>query len=107
MITLTDAAVAHIKLLLEREDAANLKLRLFVTGGGCSGFKYSFTFDEIINEDDIVTTKDDISLLVDAISFQYLDDATIDYEETLQSSQFVIKNPNSTKNCGCGKSFSV
>ncbi len=103
----TDAAAEQIKKLLVRENDPNLNLRLYVQGGGCSGFRYGFTFDEVTNEDDTVLTNKDVKLLVDSISFQYLDGATIDFEETLASAQFVIKNPNAKSTCGCGSSFSA
>lgn len=106
-IVFTDNAANHVKTLIVNEDNANLNLRIFVKGGGCSGLSYSFTFDEEINEDDTVIMKNDVRLLIDSISFQYLDGATIDYQESLQGSQFVIKNPNSTSHCGCGSSFAV
>jgi iron-sulfur cluster insertion protein len=83
----------------------DLKLRVFVQGGGCSGFQYGFTFDEITNEDDTTMTKNGVSLLIDAMSYQYLVGAEIDYKEDLQGAQFVIKNPNATTTCGCGSSF--
>jgi iron-sulfur cluster insertion protein len=106
-ITMTDAAVTRIKNLLENEHDPSLNLRLFIQGGGCSGYSYSFIFDEVINEDDFIITKNDVILLVDAVSAQYLSGAEIDYQESLSDSQFVIKNPNQTSSCGCGKSFSV
>lgn len=106
-VILTENAANRVKALLVKENDPNLNLRLFVQGGGCSGFQYGFTFDEVINEDDTVITKDGVKLLVDSASIQYLTNATVDYEETLQSSQFVIRNPNQTSSCGCGKSFSV
>jgi iron-sulfur cluster insertion protein len=84
-----------------------LKLRVFVQGGGCSGFQYGFTFDEITNEDDTIMSKHGVSLLIDAMSYQYLLGAEIDYKEDLQGAQFVIKNPNATSTCGCGSSFSA
>jgi iron-sulfur cluster insertion protein len=84
-----------------------LKLRVFVQGGGCSGFQYGFTFDETTNEDDTTMEKDGVVLLIDSMSYQYLVGAEIDYKEDLEGSQFVIKNPNATTTCGCGSSFSV
>ncbi len=102
----TDSAAAKVKSLIEEEGIPGLKLRVFVTGGGCSGFQYGFTFDENTNEDDTVVEKDGVSLLIDSMSFQYLVGAEIDYKESLQGSQFVIKNPNATTTCGCGSSFS-
>lgn len=106
-ITITEAAATRIKALLVKENDPNLNLRLFIQGGGCSGFSYGFSFDEKINEDDFQITKDDVTLLVDAASSQYLGGASLDYEESLSGSQFIIKNPNKTSSCGCGKSFSV
>ena len=103
----TDNAAAKVKRLIEEEGIPNLKLRVFVSGGGCSGFQYGFTFDEKINEDDTVVDKNGVTLLIDSMSFQYLTGAEIDYQESLQGSQFVIKNPNATTTCGCGSSFSA
>jgi len=103
----TDNAANKVKLLIEEEGNADLKLRVFVSGGGCSGFQYGFTFDEVANEDDTVLTKNGVQLLIDPMSFQYLVGAEIDYQEGLEGSQFVIKNPNATTTCGCGSSFSA
>lgn len=103
----TDSAANKVKQLIEEEGNADLKLRVFVSGGGCSGFQYGFTFDEVMNEDDTVMTKNGVQLLIDPMSFQYLVGAEIDYTEGLEGSQFVIKNPNATTTCGCGSSFSV
>jgi iron-sulfur cluster insertion protein len=103
----TDSAVAKVKDLIAEEGNPELKLRVFVTGGGCSGFQYGFTFDEVINEDDTSIVKDGVTLLVDPMSYQYLVGAEIDYTESLEGSQFVIKNPNATSTCGCGSSFSA
>ena len=102
----TDSAAAKVKELIDEEGNNDLKLRVFVQGGGCSGFQYGFTFDEIQNEDDTVMTKRGVSLLIDAMSYQYLVGAEIDYKEDLQGAQFVIKNPNAQSTCGCGSSFS-
>ena len=107
VVTVTDSAVAKVRSLIEEEDNPDLKLRVYVTGGGCSGFQYGFTFDEIVNEDDTTINKNGVSLLVDAMSYQYLVGAEIDYKEDLQGAQFVIKNPNATSTCGCGSSFSA
>jgi iron-sulfur cluster insertion protein len=93
--------------LIAEENNPNLKLRVFVTGGGCSGFQYGFTFDEDVNDDDTIVEKGGVSLLIDSMSYQYLVGAEIDYTEGLQGSQFVIRNPNATSTCGCGSSFSV
>lgn len=103
----TDSAVAKVKELIAEEGNPELKLRVFVTGGGCSGFQYGFTFDEVQNEDDTAVLKDGVTLLIDPMSYQYLVGAEIDYTESLEGSQFVIKNPNATSTCGCGSSFSV
>jgi len=104
---LSDSAVAKVRELIEEEGNADLKLRVFVTGGGCSGFQYGFSFDENQEEDDTVIERDGVSLLVDPMSYQYLIGATIDYQEGLQGSQFVVQNPNATSTCGCGSSFSI
>lgn len=103
----TESAANKVKQLIEEEGNADLKLRVFVSGGGCSGFQYGFTFDEVINEDDTVMNKNGVQLLVDPMSFQYLSGAEIDYQEGLEGAQFVIKNPNATTTCGCGSSFSA
>ncbi len=103
----TDAAAAKVKQLIEEEDNDNLKLRVFVSGGGCSGFQYGFTFDESVNEGDTEVENGGVVLLIDPMSFQYLVGAEIDYTEGLEGSQFVIRNPNATTTCGCGSSFSV
>ena len=103
----TESAANKVKDLIEEEGNPELKLRVFVTGGGCSGFQYGFTFDEVINEDDTQLEKDGVTLLVDSMSYQYLVGAEIDYKEDLDGAQFVIRNPNATTTCGCGSSFSV
>ena len=103
----TDAAASKVKALIEEEGNTELKLRVFVQGGGCSGFQYGFTFDETVNEDDTSMEKNGVTLLIDSMSYQYLVGAEIDYKEDLEGSQFVIKNPNATTTCGCGSSFSV
>ena len=103
----TDSAAAKVKSLIDEEGNPDLKLRVFVSGGGCSGFQYGFTFDEAQNEDDTVMVKNGVTLLVDPMSFQYLVGAEIDYSEGLEGAQFVIKNPNATTTCGCGSSFSA
>jgi len=103
----TDAAAAKVKALIEEEGNSELKLRVFVQGGGCSGFQYGFTFDEATNEDDTAMEKNGVTLLIDSMSYQYLVGAEIDYKEDLEGSQFVIKNPNATTTCGCGSSFSA
>ena len=106
-INFSDNAVKKVKELIEEEGTPDLKLRVFVSGGGCSGFQYGFTFEETINEDDTKVEKDNIVLLVDPMSLQYLTGAEIDYQDNVQGSQFVIKNPNATTTCGCGSSFSA
>jgi iron-sulfur cluster insertion protein len=103
----TDSAANKVRQLIDEEGNADLKLRVFVTGGGCSGFQYGFTFDEVTNEDDTVMQKNGVTLLIDPMSFQYLVGAEIDYQEGLEGAQFVIKNPNATSTCGCGSSFSA
>ena len=106
-LVFTDSAAGKVKDLIIEEGNPDLKLRVFVTGGGCSGFQYGFTFDEVRNEDDTVMEKDGVMLLIDPMSYQYLVGAEIDYTEGLEGSQFVIRNPNATSTCGCGSSFSV
>ena len=103
----TDDAAAKVKSLIEEEDNDALMLRVFVSGGGCSGFQYGFTFDESITEGDTVVEKDGVKLLIDPMSFQYLVGGEIDYTEGLEGAQFVIRNPNATTTCGCGSSFSA
>ena len=103
----TDSAANKVKNLIDEEGNPDLKLRVFVSGGGCSGFQYGFTFDEVQNDDDTVMQKNGVTLLVDSMSFQYLVGAEIDYGEGLEGAQFVIKNPNATTTCGCGSSFSA
>jgi iron-sulfur cluster insertion protein len=106
-LVFTDSAAGKVKELVDEEGNPDLKLRVFVQGGGCSGFQYGFTFDEVVNEDDTQMAKNGVTLLIDAMSLQYLMGAEIDYKEDLQGAQFVIKNPNATTTCGCGSSFSV
>ncbi|GKS68542.1 iron-sulfur cluster insertion protein [Nitrosomonas sp. PY1] len=106
-LSFTDNAAVKVKQLIEEEGNLNLKLRVFVNGGGCSGFQYGFTFDELINEDDMVMENHGVQLLVDSMSYQYLIGAEIDYQEDLKGSQFIIRNPGATSTCGCGSSFSV
>ncbi len=107
MIEITDAAKNKIKDILYEEGNPKIALRTFVQGGGCSGFSYGFTLDEEQNEDDFEIPLDEFRVLVDAMSMQYLQGASIDYKEELMGSQFVIKNPNASGTCGCGSSFSV
>jgi len=106
-LVFTDAAATKVKSLIDEEGNPELKLRVFVTGGGCSGFQYGFTFDEEAAEDDTRMEKNGVTLLIDAMSYQYLVGAEIDYQEGLEGAQFVIKNPHATNTCGCGSSFSV
>ena len=107
MITISDSAKTKIKDLLYEEGNPKLSLRTFVQGGGCSGFSYGFTFDDVINEDDFEVPLDEFKVLVDAMSMTYLQGAEIDYKEELMGSQFTIKNPNANTTCGCGSSFGV
>ena len=107
LLVFTDATASKVKDLIEEEKNDSLKLRVFVSGGGCSGFQYGFTFDENIQDGDTQVEKNGVTLLVDPMSFQYLTGAEIDYKEDLEGSQFVIKNPNATTTCGCGSSFST
>ena len=106
-INFTDNAVKKVKDLILEEGTPELKLRVFVSGGGCSGMQYGFTFEESVNEDDTKVEKDNVTLLIDPMSLQYLTGAEIDYQDNVQGSQFVIKNPNATTTCGCGSSFSA
>ena len=106
-LVFTDSAADKVRQLVDEEGNPDLKLRVFVQGGGCSGFQYGFTFDEVVNEDDTTMEKNGVTLLIDSMSYQYLVGAEIDYKEDLEGAQFVIKNPNATTTCGCGSSFSV
>ena len=106
-LVFTENAANKVKSLIEEEGNDELKLRVFVTGGGCSGFQYGFTFDEVQNEDDTVMEKNGVHLLIDPMSYQYLVGAEIDFQEGLEGAQFVIKNPNAQSTCGCGSSFSA
>lgn len=106
-ITLTNSAILKIADILAEENDPNIMLRTFVQGGGCSGFSYGFTLDAETNEDDFVIKKPGMTMIVDAISMQYLQGATVDYKEELMGSNFVIKNPNASSSCGCGSSFAV
>ena len=106
-LVFTDSAATKVKELIDEEGNPDLKLRVFVTGGGCSGFQYGFTFDDAVNEDDTSMEKNGVMLLIDAMSFRYLAGAEIDYQEGIEGAQFVIKNPNATSTCGCGSSFSA
>jgi iron-sulfur cluster insertion protein len=106
-LTLTESAAAKVRELLREEGNPNLKLRVYITGGGCSGFQYGFSFDEQSSEDDVAIERDGTTLIVDPISLQYLAGAEVDYTESLAGAQFVIRNPNAKTTCGCGSSFSV
>jgi len=106
-IVFTDNAAKKVATLIAEEGNDNLKLRVFISGGGCSGFQYGFTFDEKVSEDDTQVENSGVTLLIDPMSYQYLIGAEIDYKEDLEGAQFIIKNPNATTTCGCGSSFSV
>jgi iron-sulfur cluster insertion protein len=106
-IIFSDNAARKVAQLIDEEGNADLKLRVFVQGGGCSGFQYGFTFDEVANEDDTTMVKNGVQLLIDSMSYQYLVGAEIDYKDDLEGAQFVIKNPGATSTCGCGSSFSA
>ena len=106
-IQLSERAVQKVRDLVEDEQNEELKLRVFITGGGCSGFQYGFTFDEIAADDDTAIEVDGVTVLVDPMSFQYLAGSEVDYTEGLEGSRFVINNPNATTTCGCGSSFSI
>lgn len=105
-IVFTDAAASKVSELIAEEGNDQLKLRVYISGGGCSGFQYGFTFDEEVNEDDTAVVKNGVTVLIDAMSIQYLTGAEIDYKDDLSGAQFVIKNPNAKTSCGCGSSFS-
>ncbi len=107
VVTVTDSAIAKVRSLIEEEDNPDLKLRVYVTGGGCSGFQYGFTFDEAVADDDSIVERDGVKVVVDAMSYPYLVGARVDYEEGLQGSKFVIQNPNASSTCGCGSSFNI
>lgn len=106
-LVFTDSAANKVAELIVEEDNPNLKLRVYISGGGCSGFQYGFTFDETISDDDFVIEKNKVKLLIDAMSYQYLSGAEIDYREDLEGARFIIRNPNAKTTCGCGSSFSV
>ncbi|MBY4678306.1 iron-sulfur cluster insertion protein ErpA [Marinobacterium arenosum] len=106
-LTFTDTAALKVRRLIEEEENDNLKLRVYITGGGCAGFSYGFTFDENVADDDTAVENQGVTLVVDAMSFQYLAGAQVDYKEGLQGSQFVVSNPNASTTCGCGSSFSI
>ena len=106
-IQFTDAAANKVLALVTEEENPELKLRVYITGGGCSGFQYGFTFDEKVNEGDLVVKKNGVVMVVDPMSLQYLVGGVVDYTDGLQGSRFVVQNPNATTTCGCGSSFSV
>ena len=106
-IEFTAAAAAKLQSLIEEEENDRLMLRVYVTGGGCSGFQYGFTFDEEHQEDDTEVKRDGVTLVVDPLSFQYLVGSEVDYQENLEGSRFTVQNPNATSTCGCGASFSI
>ncbi len=106
-IQFSQGAASKVKTLVEEEGNPRLKLRVFVTGGGCSGFQYGFTFDEDVADDDTIIEREGVSLVVDPMSYQYLAGAEVDYQEGLEGARFVITNPNATTTCGCGQSFSI
>lgn len=106
-LNVTANAAAKVASLIEEEGNPDLKLRVYVTGGGCSGFQYGFAFEEQLAEDDTVVEKDGIKVVVDAMSYPYLVGSQVDYEEGLQGSRFLVQNPNATSTCGCGSSFSL
>ena len=106
-LAFTDSAASKVSALILEEGNPALKLRIYVSGGGCSGFQYNVAFDEAMNEDDTVIEKNGVSLLIDAVSYQYMEGASVDYQEGLEGARFVISNPNASSTCGCGSSFSV
>lgn len=106
-LVFTQSAAAKVRELILEEENPALKLRVYITGGGCSGFQYGFTFDEAVDEGDVSVTRDDVTLVVDPLSFQYLEGSEIDYSESLQGARFVIRNPNAATTCGCGSSFGL
>ena len=103
----TDAAAKKVKSLIEGEDNPNLRLRVYITGGGCSGFQYGFTFDDQVNDGDLTIENQNVGLVVDPMSLQYLIGGTVDYTEGLDGSRFVVQNTNASSTCGCGSSFSI
>lgn len=106
-INLSERAVQKVRALVTEEENEELKLRVFITGGGCSGFQYGFTFDELMADDDTAFEKEGVTVLVDPMSYQYLAGSEVDYTEGLEGSRFIITNPNATATCGCGSSFSI
>ncbi len=106
-LNVSESALEKVRELVEEEENPDLKLRVFVTGGGCSGFQYGFAFEEAVAEDDAVIENNGVQVVVDALSYPYLVGATLDYEEGLQGSRFMVQNPNASSTCGCGSSFSI
>ncbi|MFV0574350.1 MAG: iron-sulfur cluster insertion protein ErpA [Vibrio sp.] len=106
-LSFSEAAASRVKVLISEEENPNLKLRVYITGGGCSGFQYGFTFDENVNDGDTTIVKQGVTLVVDPMSLQYLIGGEVDYTEGLEGSRFFVNNPNATTTCGCGASFSV
>ena len=106
-INLSSRAIQKVRDLVAEEENDQLKLRVFITGGGCSGFQYGFTFDELVADDDTALHADGVTLVVDPMSLQYLVGSVVDYTEGLEGSRFVVNNPNATATCGCGSSFSI
>ena len=105
-IALSERAATKVRQLIE-EEGDDLKLRVFITGGGCSGFSYGFTFDEAVADDDAVLERDGVTMVVDSLSYPYLSGSVVDYQEDLQGAQFVVSNPNAASTCGCGNSFAI
>ena len=106
-VTFSDAAARKVKSLIDEENNPDLKLRIYISGGGCSGFQYGFSFDEKVGDGDVTVENGSVSLVIDPMSYQYLIGAEVDYTEGLEGAQFVVNNPNATTTCGCGSSFSV
>ena len=106
-LNITPAAISKVRELVENEENPDLMLRVFVTGGGCAGFQYGFTFDEVPAEDDTLIGKSGIKFVIDSLSVQYLGGSTVDYTESLEGSRFIIENPAAETTCGCGSSFSI
>jgi len=106
-VKFTDAAANKVKALITEENNPNLKLRLYISGGGCSGFQYGFSFDEKVTDGDVIVENDGVALVIDPMSIQYLMGSEVDYIDNLEGSQFVVRNPNASTTCGCGSSFSV
>ena len=106
-IDITESAIKRLSTLLKDEEDKNTKLRIYITGGGCSGFQYGFTFDSNKSDDDLIIEKESVSIIVDPMSMQYLIGSVLDFQEGLEGSRFVVKNPNAKTTCGCGSSFGI